>query len=161
MLSYFLYVVRHKWFVFLECCKLGIPWLGIIHDLSRLYPDEFLAYAASAPYTKENKPADIATVFEYSWNNHQHRNKHHFEYWIHFDFHNHQKRLLSVPDRYRREMLADWRGVARARGNTGTPRDRYLRSRDEIQLHPETREWIERQLGVMEKSFPSLYIKGD
>ena len=148
MLNYFLYVVKHKWFVFLECCRLGIPWLGIIHDLSRFYPNEFIAYIASAPYSKENKPNDIAIAFEYAWNNHQHLNKHHFEYWIHFDYHNHQKRLLPIPDRYRREMLADWRGAARAHGNTGTPKDWYLRSCKQIQLHPETRKWVEDQLKV-------------
>lgn len=149
LLDYLLYVIKHKWYVFLECYKLGIPWLGIIHDLSRFYPDEFLAYAASAPYNRENKPADIAVAFEYAWNNHQHRNKHHFEYWIHFDYHFHQKRLLLIPDKYRREMLADWRGAARAHdGKTGTPTDWYLRNRDVIQLHPETRAWIEHQLDI-------------
>ena len=146
MKSYFFYVIKHKWFVFLECCKLGIPWLGVIHDLSRLYPNEFLAYAASAPYTKENKPDDIAIAFKYAWNNHQHLNKHHFEYWIHFDYHTHQKQILPVPDKYRREMLADWLGYAYA--NYDATRDRYLRTRNEIQLHPETREWIERRLGI-------------
>lgn len=148
-LKYLWYILRHKYFVFLECYKLNILWLGVIHDLSRLYPNEFLAYAASALYTKENKPDNIAIAFEYAWNNHQHLNKHHFEYWIHFDYHNHQKRLLPIPDRYRREMLADWRGAARARGNTGTPKEWYLRNRDQIQLHPETYEWIEHQLGII------------
>lgn len=147
-LKYLWYVIRHKWFVFLECYKLGIPWLGIIHDLSRLYPDEFFAYAASAPYDKENKPEIIATAFEYAWNNHQHRNKHHFEYWIHFDFHTHKERLLPVPDKYRREMLSDWYGAARARGNTGTPKDWYTKNRKDILLHPLTRDWIENKLGV-------------
>lgn len=146
-LSYLRYVLHHKWFVFVECCKLGISWLGIVHDLSRLYPDEFCAYAASAPYNKANKPVDIAIAFEYAWNDHQHRNKHHFEYWVHFDYHTHEMRLLPIPDMYRREMLADWRGAARARGNTGTPKDWYIKNRDVIQLHPQTREWVEAQLG--------------
>lgn len=151
MISYFLYIIKHKWFVFLECCKLGIPWLGIIHDLSRFHPNEFLAYAASAPYSQENKPKDIAVAFLYAWNNHQHLNKHHFEYWIHFDYHDHKRRLLPIPDRYRREMLADWRGAASAHGNTGTAREWYLKSLNVIQLHPETREWIEFQLDIMSK----------
>ncbi len=147
-IAYLRYILRHKWFVFFECCKLGEPWLGVIHDLSRLHPSEFLVYAASAPYSKENKPIDIATAFERAWHRHQHRNKHHFEYWVHFDYHDHQKRLLPMPDKYRREMLADWYGAARARGNTGTPKDWYLKNRDKIQLHSETRKWIEGQLGV-------------
>lgn len=146
--SYLLYILRHKWFVFLECCKLGIPWLGIIHDLSRLRPDEFSAYAASSLYSKDNKPAEIATDFEYAWNNHQHRNKHHWEYWVHFDYHDHQERLLAIPDRYRREMLADWRGASRAKGSNLTIRGWYMQNWDKMQLHPETRAWVENQLEV-------------
>lgn len=142
MFDYLLYIIKHKWFVFLECCKLGIPWLGIIHDLSRLYPDEFLAYAASAPYNKDNKPSGIARAFEYAWNNHQKRNKHHFEYWIHFDYHNHEMRLLPIPEKYMREMLADWRGAAKAKG-TGAALDWYEANRDAIQLHAESQRFIE------------------
>jgi hypothetical protein len=147
--DYLIYVLRHKWFVFLECCKLGIPWLGIIHDLSRFYPDEFLAYAASAPYNKDNKPEDIARAFRYAWNDHQHRNKHHFEYWIHFDYHDHSLMALEIPEKYRLEMLADWRGAARA-GNysKGTAKDWYLRNQYAIGLAQETRKWIEEQLGM-------------
>lgn len=38
-------LLKHKWFVFLECCKLGIPWLGIIHDWTKFLPSEFIPYA--------------------------------------------------------------------------------------------------------------------
>lgn len=44
-LKYLSYVLRHKWFVFLAACKLGIPWLGIIHDLSKFRLSEWLPYA--------------------------------------------------------------------------------------------------------------------
>ena len=44
-LLFFIDVIEHKWRVFLECCRLGIPWLGITHDLSKFLPGEFIAYA--------------------------------------------------------------------------------------------------------------------
>ena len=41
---YLSYVLRHKFFVFVECCKLGIPWLGFIHDWSKFRPSEWFPY---------------------------------------------------------------------------------------------------------------------
>ena len=43
--KYLSYVLRHRWFVFIECCKLGIPWRGLVHDLSKFIPSEFIPYA--------------------------------------------------------------------------------------------------------------------
>lgn len=55
--------------------------------------------------------------------------------------------VLPMPDRYRREMLADWRGAGLAQGNPNTERW-YLAKRKLLRLHPETRRWIEQQLEV-------------
>lgn len=76
-LSYTRYIIRHKWFVFLECCKLGIPIAGIFHDLSKLLPDEWLAYSDYF-YGGKNNLSD----FEYAWMRHINRNPHHWEYWV-------------------------------------------------------------------------------
>jgi hypothetical protein len=43
--KYFKYVVKHKWYVFVACCKQGIIWRGIIHDMSKFLPSEFIPYA--------------------------------------------------------------------------------------------------------------------
>ena len=40
-----IYLVKHKLYVFKECYKMGIIWRGIVHDFSKLYPSEFIAYA--------------------------------------------------------------------------------------------------------------------
>jgi hypothetical protein len=53
-LKYLWSMMRHKWFVFIEACKLGIPWLGLIHDLSKFAPSEFIPYAR---YFYGNHPA--------------------------------------------------------------------------------------------------------
>ena len=62
-------VLKHKWFVFIECRKLGIPWLGVIHDLSKFLPSEFIPYARYfyGPYPKEQHRAmarEFASVLE-------------------------------------------------------------------------------------------------
>ena len=34
-------VTKHRWIVFKLCCKVGIPWRGFVHDLSKFSPTEF------------------------------------------------------------------------------------------------------------------------
>lgn len=126
----------------MECCKLGIPWLGVIHDLSKFSRDEFCVYAKRfyGPHRGEN-----TLEWKRCWLHHQNTNKHHPEYW------EMRGRLgsevLPIPDRYRKEMLADWRGAGRAYGNPDTAAW-YKENRDKIVLHPETRMWVEEQLGI-------------
>ena len=40
-LKHFNLVTRHRWVVFKLCCKAGIPWRGLVHDLSKFSPTEF------------------------------------------------------------------------------------------------------------------------
>ena len=157
--------IRHKWYVFRECCKLGIPWLGIIHDLSKFSPSEWRGYAryfygnypewatmdawGKSYYTGPTKES-VARDFDIAWLHHQHRNKHHWQRWLlTLDSARSDGKLIALPmpDRYRREMLADWRGAGRAYGNPDT-RGWYLENRDGMTLHENTREWVEESLGV-------------
>jgi hypothetical protein len=34
-------ITKHKWVVFKLCCKVGIPWRGFVHDLSKYSFTEF------------------------------------------------------------------------------------------------------------------------
>lgn len=56
------------------------------------------------------------------------------------------QKVLPMPDRYRREMLADWRGAGRAQGFGNDVSSWYAKNRDKMVLHPETRAWIDEQL---------------
>ena len=44
-LKYLWYVIRHKWYVGIECFKKGLYWQGLVHDSSKLFPSEFIPYA--------------------------------------------------------------------------------------------------------------------
>ncbi|MFA5525633.1 MAG: DUF5662 family protein [Acholeplasmataceae bacterium] len=74
---YLWYIARHKWFVFLECCRLGIPWRGLTHDLSKLRPSEFWAYCRWF-----YRGSDNGAAFNVAWLLHQRRNPHHWQYWM-------------------------------------------------------------------------------
>ncbi len=141
-LSYLIYVIRHKWFVFLECCKLGIFWMGIVHDWSKLLPAEWFPYAR-AFYTDDSVDAQ----FDRAWLDHLHRNKHHSQHWVLIQDEDENK-VLPMPDRYRRELLADWRGGWKASPQGFVPPLVYYKAnKDKIKFHPTTRAWIERMLG--------------
>lgn len=163
-LLYLRYVLRHKWFVFLAACRLGIPWLGLVHDLSKFLPDEWMPYVhffygpKAEPIQRRDetgyyKPTDTGdAAFDFAWLLHQKRNRHHWQFWILPEDEGGVK-VLPMPDRYRREMLADWMGAGRAQLGTkwtsNEPRRWYTKNHAKMQLHPETRTWIERKLNVI------------
>jgi len=44
-LKYLKYILKHKWYVMIECFKNGLIWRGLMHDLSKFLPSEFIPYA--------------------------------------------------------------------------------------------------------------------
>lgn len=146
-LAYLKYVVRHKWFVFEECLKLGLPLhVAILHDWDKFLPDEWNPYA-EAFYGVDGKNQYLPEVdFTYAWNDHQKRNKHHWQYWM-ITWDKGNTEYLQIPIRYAKEMLADWRGAGRAITGEDNTIGWYTQNRDNIKLHPRTRLWIEEQLG--------------
>lgn len=140
------YIMRHKWFVFRECWRLGIPWLGVIHDWSKFLPDEWWAYAR---FFYDNAPSEaeaarrcphytgptaesVKSNFDLAWLKHQKRNKHHWQYWVLIND-TEDTQYLPMPDRYIREMVADWRGASGARG--ADARDWWAAHGDKVTMH--------------------------
>lgn len=99
---YLKYVLRHKWFVFLECLKLGVPlWIAIFHDWDKFKPDEWRAYvdylygekiadpkwSTTDPKTgksvpKMNAPGHIEEAWDQAVNLHFKRNRHHWQFYV-------------------------------------------------------------------------------
>ena len=76
-------VIKHKWLVFKFCCKVGIPWRGVVHDLSKFSPTEFgesVKYFAGVYSPIINARENLG--FSKAWLHHKGRNKHHLEYWV-------------------------------------------------------------------------------
>jgi hypothetical protein len=169
-LKYLQYVIRHKWYVLVECCKLGIPLRGLIHDWSKFLPDEWFPYAFYfyGDPAKQNEEWFILSAkygcfeaapygthyedkFKIAWNHHQKRNDHHWQYWV-LMLDDGGSMPMPMSGAARREMLADWRGAGRAiTGQDNTP-EWYLKNQFNIRLFGDTRNWIEEQLGVAERA---------
>lgn len=154
-LRYAWYVLRHKWFVLVECWRLGVLWRGITHDLSKLRPSEWFPYVAffypdgKAQKRRDStgyyKPTDTGdSKFDYAWLLHQKRNRHHWQFWL-LPEDDGGTKVLPMPDTDRKEMLADWRGAGRAQKTKGVM-VWYEKNKHKMTLHRDTREWIERHL---------------
>lgn len=144
--AYLSYVLRHKYYVFVEALKLGVPpHIAFLHDWSKFRLDEWRGYSMAF-----NEPDGTRQYNEsflvVPWNDHQKRNKHHWQYWM-ITWDRGETDLLPMPDLYRREMLADWCGAGKALGFPDT-KGWYLKNQDKMKLHPDTRAWIEKQLGI-------------
>lgn len=142
-LKYLKYLFLHKLYVYQEGRKLGLGvWQMLIHDLSKFRTDEWIPYrekfyGAAPELWKE--------AFNAAWLKHQHRNPHHWQHWV-LRTDDGRTKVMEIPDKYRREMLADWRGAGRAISGKDDTREWYEKYKDKMQLHPATRAWIEANL---------------
>lgn len=156
-LRYLVYVIRHKWFVLVECWRRGLYWRGFWHDWSKLRPSEFFPYARhfygtgavnprdGTGYYKPEETGDQA--FDVAWLLHQHRNDHHWQYWV-LPGSDGIAKKLEMPGPAVLEMLCDWHGASRAQRTTGTAAQFYTQNKVRMYLHPRTRIFVEMQLGV-------------
>ena len=149
-IQYLLSLLAHKWYVFIECCRLGIPWRGVVHDLSKFTPGEW-GPRIQALRTDQLRGADgfadlskVDDQLALCWLRHYRRNSHHWQHWIaHLD--NGTTRILPMPEADCREMLADWLSVSR-RADRLDIRPWYQQNKDNLLLHDDTRQWLEEQL---------------
>lgn len=111
--KHFVTVTKHKWVVFKECAACGIVWQGIVHDLSKYSPTEFVPSARyfqgdKSPIEKEKAERGYSAA----WLHHKGHNKHHWEYWTDFDK---QGNIVAnpIPRKYIVEMVCDWIGAGK------------------------------------------------
>ncbi|MBP1764624.1 MAG: hypothetical protein H6Q65_1682 [Firmicutes bacterium] len=147
-LYYFYDVMRHKWHVLSEAYKLGILWRGLTHDLSKFNASERGPRRRLKNQCSRDAQGNIRVCDElaFSWVWHYHKNPHHWQWWV-TTLDDGSCKVFPMTDEYRREMLADWRAVARIPGRLDII-PWYRQNRDRIILHPETRQWIEEQIGI-------------
>ena len=150
--AYLKYLLRHKWYVFLECIKLGIPFRGLVHDWHKFLPDEWFPYVryfynpdGSARQHRDEtgyyKPTDTGDkAFDIAWLRHQKRSWHHWQSWVLAEDEG-DSRLLEMDRHSLLEMVADWRGAGRAQGTPDTWAW-YKAHKDKLQLHPATRALV-------------------
>lgn len=144
-LRYASYVLRHKWFVFVAGRRTGAPlWRLIVHDWSKLTAAEWSPYVRSfyGPWSYKDRPADVVATFDAAWLHHQHANPHHWQHWVLREDSGATK-VLPIPERIVREMVADWMGAGRAITGRWEVASWYAANRDKILLAEETRGLVD------------------
>ncbi|MFC7680736.1 DUF5662 family protein [Paenibacillus sp. GCM10028914] len=138
---YFLYVLDHKLNVCIECWKEGLYLQGLVHDFSKFSPKEFVPYARKFYTTNNNEDTELE--WKYAWLRHQHKNKHHWNYWI---VNQDSKEALPMPEKYIIEMLCDWRSFSRKWGRLIKDPNHLtnkMMGASGLVLHPKTRQRLE------------------
>lgn len=107
-------VNTHRKYVRKMCFKMGIPWQGLIHDLSKYSPKELSIYRY---YIGTRSPHEICREKEGAsirWAYHYHKNKHHWEYYL--DIVDFPDKIFAakMPYKYVIEMFCDRVGASKA-----------------------------------------------
>ena len=142
--------------MFLECAKEGYFYRGIMHDMSKFMPDEFIPYARYFYGNYENPemyPLKLIVDYEFdlAWLKHQHRNPHHWQYWL-LKEDSGKLKIMEMKDEYVIEMLCDWKGAGRAINRINNPnecKNWYLDSYSIILLAEKTRRMVDRKLNTI------------
>lgn len=105
IVGHFMVITRHKWVVFKLCCKVGQPWRGLVHDLSKYSPTEF--WEGVKYFNGKHSPITDAKKdkgYSQAWLHHKGRNKHHTDYWVDLSA---PDKTPIIPYQYVAEMLCD------------------------------------------------------
>jgi hypothetical protein len=157
--KYWQYLYKHKKAVFRAGLSIGAPiWRLVIHDWSKFLPSEWIPYARYFN-TKGSTPEEQIKInedFGLAWNLHQKRNKHHWQFWLSVcDSDVPKTKTHRIPEKYLREMVADWVGAGMATRNIKdmsagfeNARKWYLKNKEDIIVHPDSRVRIEQLLDI-------------
>lgn len=105
IVGHFMVITKHKWVVFKLCCKVGQPWRGLVHDLSKYSPTEF--WEGVKYFNGKHSPITDAKKdkgYSQAWLHHKGRNKHHTDYWVDLSA---PDKTPIIPYQYVAEMLCD------------------------------------------------------
>ena len=118
--NHFKTVCKHKYYVGKYCFMAGMPIRGILHDMSKFSPTEFIE---SVKYYQGNRsPIDACKEingYSKAWLHHKGRNRHHYEYWqdnfdslANSDFKG--EHHLKMPFKDACELICDYLGAGQA-----------------------------------------------
>ncbi len=101
-------ILKHRHTVMLHCFKAGIFGRGLLHDLSKFSPTEFIP---GVKYYQGNrspneKERDLFG-FSKAWMHHKGRNRHHFEYWTDVNPETKMYEPVKMPTVFFKEMFCD------------------------------------------------------
>ncbi|MBE6115138.1 MAG: hypothetical protein E7191_08705 [Erysipelotrichaceae bacterium] len=138
--------LKHKYFVFVNAMHLGIPWRGVIHDLSKFSLEELLPSGKyyqgiqSPQVLERNDNDDYSRVSVH----HVGRNKHHWQYWV--DYRQTNTLVYCIPYTYAMEYVCDSLAASRVYGGKDVAKDNayqyFVNYADKCLIHPSIKRFI-------------------
>lgn len=159
---------HHKALVTKTCFKVGLYKQGILHDLSKYNPVEFIPgiiyfQGNRSPINREKELKKCSK----GWLHHKGRNPHHFEYWIDYSM-NPEKKLvgMKMPKKYVAEMVIDRicasKNYLKDKYNNSSALEYYLNGKDMMLVDEETdflAEYLLRMLSKKGEEYLLTYMK--
>lgn len=154
--EHFKTITRHKLLVMDGCFRVGLYRQGLLHDLSKYSPAEFLVGAKY--YQGDRSPNDAERKdigYSSAWLHHKGRNKHHYEYWIDYS----TKAIkggvapVKMPVEYVVEMMMDRIAASKVyngeKYSDAFPLAYFLRGKENAPMHKDTKELLELLLRML------------
>ena len=154
-IGHFKTITRHKILVAKGCFKLGLYYQGIMHDMSKYSPTEFLVGVKYYQGTESPNNAErMEEGISMSWLHHKGRNKHHFEYWIDYSLNPGEGMVgMEMPTQYVVEMFVD--RIAASRNymkdayTDASALEYYKKGCHKYIMHPKTADLLEKLLVML------------
>lgn len=151
--EHFKTVCNHKKYVFVNCLVAGMPVRGLLHDISKFSPTEFLESVKY--YQGHRSPIDACKEvngYSKAWMHHKGRNKHHYEYWQ--DNFDNGGIPIQMPFKDALELVCDYLGAGMAyQKENFTYKNEYewwkAKSSKPIAMHPQTKMFVDLMLKQM------------
>ncbi len=157
--QHFQTITYHKYLVAKGCFKVGLYKQGILHDLSKYSPSEFLVGAKYYQGTRSPNNAEREAIgYSGAWLHHKGRNKHHYEYWIDYSLNAIPGGMAPapMPEKYVVEMFMDRIAASKVylkeNYTNASPLKYYNKGKDSILMHEDTKKLLEKLLYMLAKN---------
>ena len=155
-IRHFKTITYHKLLVAEGCFRVGLYRQGLLHDMSKYSPTEFLVGCKYYQgFQSPNNAERLNRGYSSAWLHHKGRNKHHFEYWTDYNTKTRTIEPVKMPMNYLIEMFCD--RVAASKIYMGdkytdrSPLDYFLRAKGRMQIHQETSDELEFLLVMLDE----------
>ena len=153
-IAHFRTITEHRHLVLHYCFRIGLYGQGLVHDLSKYSPTEFLRGAKYYQgYRSPNDAERAETGMSLAWLHHKGRNRHHFEYWIDWRIDADGRVCYAgnkMPLRYVAEMFCDRIAASRVylkdKYTDASPYEYFMKGLPDLMMHPETTEELREML---------------
>lgn len=160
-------ITKHIYYVRKLCFKCGYYKRGLMHDLSKYSPIEFISSAKY--YTGTRSPIELEKEdkgYSVAWQHHKGHNPHHWEYWID-NIGTYENKPIKIPYEYVIEMICDWLAAGIVYNKTKVdfneaykvPINYYNKFKNERIFHKETQELIEAYLNLIAENGINVFCR--